>query len=112
MCKYINFNNLRKKKGFAGEDVVVEWSSPLWKHKKKLRKHKKKEEKIRKTIYYLNNEKTIETYFYYSQKNGFREYKKHEKQKHTLFPKQIFCVFYVQEQKTVLKTEKEPKTIY
>ena len=34
MCKYINFNNLKKKKGFAGGGVVVGWSSPLWKHKK------------------------------------------------------------------------------
>ena len=54
MCKHINFNNLRKKKGFAGGGVVVGWNSPLWKHKKQLRKHKKKEEKTRKTIYSLN----------------------------------------------------------
>ena len=45
MCKYINFNNLRKKKGFTGKDVVVGWSSHLWKHKKQLRKHKKKKNK-------------------------------------------------------------------
>ena len=64
MCKYINFNNLRKKKGFAGEGVVVGWSSLLW-------KHKKKEEKIRKTIYSSNNEKTMKTSFYCSQKSGF-----------------------------------------
>ena len=56
MCKYINFNNLRKKKGFAGEGVMIGRSSSLWKHKKQLRKHKKKEEKTRKTIYHLNNE--------------------------------------------------------
>ena len=71
MCKYINFNNLRKKKGFAGGGVVVGWSSLLWKHKKHLRKHKKKEEKTRKTIYSLNNEKTMKTSFYYSQKSSF-----------------------------------------
>ena len=56
MCKYINFNNLKKKKGFAGVGVVVGWSSSLWKHKKQLKKHKKKEKKTRKTIYYLNIE--------------------------------------------------------
>ena len=44
MCKYINFNNLKKKKKFMGGDVV-RWSSPLWKHEKQLRKHKKKKEK-------------------------------------------------------------------
>ena len=66
MCKYINFNNLRKKKGFAGEGVVVGWSSPLWKHKKQLRKYKKKEDKTRKIIYYLNSEKTMKTSFYCS----------------------------------------------
>ena len=34
MCKYINFNNLRKKKGFTGGGVVVRWnSSPLWRDK-------------------------------------------------------------------------------
>ena len=71
MYKYINFNNLRKKKGFAGEGVVVGWSSPLWKHKKQLRKHKKKEKKIRKTIYSLNSEKTMKTSFYCSKKSGF-----------------------------------------
>ena len=41
MCKYINFNNLKKKKGIAGGGVVVGWSLPLWKHKKQLRKHEK-----------------------------------------------------------------------
>ena len=56
MDNYINFNNLRKKKGLVSGVVVVGWSSPLWKHKKQLGKHKKKK-KIRKTIYYLNNEK-------------------------------------------------------
>ena len=71
MCKYINFNNLRKKKGFAGRDVVVGWSLLLWKHKKHLRKHKKEEEKTRKTIYSLNSEKTMKTSFYYSKKSGF-----------------------------------------
>ena len=34
MCKYINFNNLRKKKGFAGGGVMVGWNSLLWKYKK------------------------------------------------------------------------------
>ena len=48
MCKYINFNNLKKKKWLAGAGLVVRWSSPLWKHKKQLKKHKK-------TIYYLNS---------------------------------------------------------
>ena len=71
MYKYINFNNLRKKKGLADGDVVVGWNSPLWKHKKQLGKHKKKEEKTRKTIYALNSEKTMKTSFYCSKKNGF-----------------------------------------
>ena len=71
MCKCINFNNLRKKKGLADGGVVVGWSSPSWKHKKQLGKHKKKEEKTRKTFYSLNNEKTMKTSFCCSQKNGF-----------------------------------------
>ena len=45
MCKYINFNNLRKKKGFTGEGVVVEWSLPLWKYKKTVKKTYKKKKK-------------------------------------------------------------------
>ena len=45
MCKYINFNNLWKKKGLAGGGVIVGWNSPLWKHKKQLGKHKKEKEK-------------------------------------------------------------------
>lgn len=73
MCKYINFNNLRKKKGFVGGDggVVVGWNSPLWKHKKQLGKYKKKKEKTQKTIYSMNSEKTMKTSFYCSQKSGF-----------------------------------------
>ena len=71
MCKYINFNNLKKKKGFAGGGVVVGWNSHLWKHKKQLRKHEKKEEKIRKIIYSLNNEKTMKTSFYCFKKMVF-----------------------------------------
>ena len=46
MCNYINFNNLRKKKGFVGEGMVVGWNSSSWKYKKQLRKFKKKKEKI------------------------------------------------------------------
>lgn len=71
MCKYINFNNLWKKKGLAGGGVIVGWNSPLWKHKKQLGKHKKEKEKTRKTIYSLNSEKTMKTSFYCSQKSGF-----------------------------------------
>ena len=71
MCKYINFNNLKKKKEFMGEGVVVGWISPSWKYKKQLKKYKKKKEKIQKIIYYLNSEKIMKTSFYYSQKNGF-----------------------------------------
>ena len=63
MCKYINFNNLRKKKGLMGGGVVVEWSSPLWKHKKQLGKHRKKKEKTQRAIYSLNSEKTIKNIF-------------------------------------------------
>ena len=48
MCKYINFNNLRKKKGLVGGGVVVGWRSALWKHKKQLRKHKKKKKNTEK----------------------------------------------------------------
>ena len=63
ICKYINFNNLRKKKGLVGGGVVVEWSSPLWKHKKQLGKHRKKKEKTQRAIYSLNSEKTIKNIF-------------------------------------------------
>ena len=93
MCKYINFNNLRKKKGFAGGGVVVGWSSPLWKYKKRLRKHKKKEEKIRKTIYYLNSEKIMKISFYCSKKSGFWEHGKHKKQKYIIFFQTSFLCF-------------------
>ena len=71
MCKYINFNNLKKKKWFVGGGVVVGWSSPLWKYKKQLRKHKNKEEKTQKIIYSLNSEKVIKISFYCYQKSGF-----------------------------------------
>ena len=54
-----------------GAGVVVGWSSPSWKHKKQLGKHKKKEQKTRRTICSLNSEKTMKTFFYCSQKNGF-----------------------------------------
>ena len=64
MCKYINFNNLRKKKGPAGGGVVVGWSSLLW-------KTQKKKKRTRKTIYALNSEKTMKTSFYCFQKSGF-----------------------------------------
>ena len=30
MCKYINFNNLRKNKGLGVGGVMVEWSLPSW----------------------------------------------------------------------------------
>ena len=46
MCKYINFNNLKKKKEFMGEGVVVGWISHSWKYKKQLKKYKKNKEKI------------------------------------------------------------------
>ena len=59
--------------------------------KKYLRKHKKKEEKIRKTIYYLNNKKSIKTSFYYSQKNGF----KNTKNKNTPPSSNKLFVFFV-----------------
>ena len=71
MCKYINFNNLKKKKWFVGGGVVVGWSSPLWKYKKQLRKHKNKEEKTQKIIYSLNSEKVIKISFYCYKKSGF-----------------------------------------
>ena len=87
--------------------MVVGWSSYLWKHKKQLRKHKKKEEKTRKTIYYLNNEKTMKTSFYCFKKNGFWEYKKYKKQKHTPFPKQNFYIFCFHEYKTVLENKNQ-----
>ena len=66
MYKYINFNNLMKKKGLASGNVVVGWNLSLWKYKKQLGKHKKNEEKIRKIIYYLNSKKIIKTFFHCS----------------------------------------------
>ena len=77
MCKYINFNNLKKKKWFVGGGVVVGWSSPLWKYKKQLRKHKNKEEKTQK----------IKT--------------------HPLPQTSFFVFFYFQEQKTVIKNKNQ-----
>ena len=55
MYKYINFNNLRKKKEFVDGDggVVVGWNSPLWKHKKQLGKYKKKKrENTKNNLFY------------------------------------------------------------
>ena len=75
-----------------GGGVVVELSSLLLKYKKHLEKHKN------------NEEKTMKIYFYCSQRNGFSEYKK---QKYTPFPKQVFCVFCFQEQKTVLENRNQ-----
>ena len=84
-----------------GGGVVVGWSSPLW-------KHKKKKEKIRRTICSLNSEKTIKTSFYCFQKIGFSEHRKHKKQKHTPFPKHVFSLFCFQEQKIVLEKPNRP----
>ena len=83
MCKYINFNNLRKKKRFAGRGggVAVEWSLFLWKHKKQLRKYKKKKEKTRKTIYSMNNEQTMKTSFLLFLKKWFLRIRKTQKTK-------------------------------
>ena len=52
MYKYINFNNLRNKKGFVGGGVVVGWTLPLWKHKKQLKKQKKKRENTRNNLFF------------------------------------------------------------
>ena len=93
-----------KKKEFAGESVMVGWNSFLWKHKKQLKKHKKKEEKIRKTIYYLNSEKIMKTSFYCFKKNGFWKYRKHKKQKHTPSPNKFFMFFVFKNRKPLLKT--------
>ena len=87
--------------------MIVGWNSPLWKQKKQLGKHKKKEEKTRKTIYFLNNEKIMKISFYCYKKSGFREHGKHKKQKHIPFPKQVFCVFCFEEQKTFLENRNQ-----
>ena len=63
-----------------------------------------KKKKTQKIIYFLNSEKTMKTSFYCYKKNGFLE---HIKQKHTPFPKQVFCVFWFQEWKTVLKNKNQ-----
>ena len=63
--------------------------------------------KTQKTIYSLNNEKTMKASFYCSQKSGFWEHRKHKKQKHTLFLEQVFCVFCFQEQKIVLENRNQ-----
>ena len=89
MYKYINFNNLRKKKGFAGGDVVVGWSSYFWKYKKQLRKKKTKNNLL------FEQKKNIENIFLLFSKKWFLRIRKtQKKQKHSLFPKQVFCVFY------------------
>ena len=93
ICKYINFNNLRKKKWFVDKGVVVGWSSLLWKHKKQLRKHKKKEEKIRKTIYYLNSEKQWKHFFIVLKKMVFENMKNTKKTKTHLFSQTNFFYF-------------------
>ena len=55
----------------------------------------------------------MKTPFYCYQKSGFWERRKHEKQKHTPFPKHVFCVFCFQEQKTFLenKNQTDPKAV-
>ena len=90
MCKYINFNDFKKKKGFVGEGVVVGWSSPLWKYKKTAKKIQKEERENTKNNLLFEQWKTMKTFFYYSQKSGFWE---HKKQKHTPFLKQVFLCF-------------------
>ena len=96
MCKYINFNNLRKKKGLAGTGggVVVGWSSPLWKHEKQLGKHKKKKEKTRKTIYFMNSEKQWKHLFIVLKKVVF-ENTENTKDKNTPLSLNKFFVFFV-----------------
>ena len=72
MCKYINFNNLKKKKRFYY----------LW-------KHKNKKEKIRKIIYYLNSKKTMKISFLITQKT------KQKNKKNTPFSPNKFFVFFI-----------------
>ena len=86
MSKYINFNNLRKKKGFVDGGVIVGWNSLLWKHKKQLRKHKKKKERTSKTIYYLNSKKNNENIFLLLSKKSFLITRKTQKTKTHPFP--------------------------
>ena len=97
MYKYINFNNLRKKKRFASGGVMVGWSSLLWKHKKQLKKYKKKENKIRKTIYSWNNENF---FLLFSKKWFLRIWKKQITKTHPL-PQTSF--FFFKNKKQFLK---------
>ena len=70
MCKYINFNNLKKKKEFMGGGVVV-GGLHLCENIKNNQENTKKKGKTQKTIYYLNSKKTMKTSFYCSQKSSF-----------------------------------------
>ena len=70
MCKYINFNNLRKKKGFRGGSWMKLTFVETQKNSQK-NKQKKKKEKTQKTIYSMTNKKIMKTSFYCYKKSDF-----------------------------------------
>ena len=68
MCKSINFNNLRKKKRFAGKDVVVEWSFTFVETQKTTKKTQKEWKENTKNNLLFEQWKNNKTSFYYFQK--------------------------------------------
>ena len=63
MCKSINFNNLRKKKRFAGKDVVVEWSFTFVETQKTTKKTQKEERENTKNNLFFEQWKNKENIF-------------------------------------------------
>ena len=92
---------------FTCKGVVIGYNSPLW-------KHKKKEEKTRKTICSLNSEKQWKYFFLIIKKVVFENTKNTKNKNTPPFPRQVFCIFYFQEQKTVFENmnQTEPKTLF
>ena len=93
MCKYINFNNLRKKKEFVSEGVVVGWAHLCGDTKRRKRKYEKQS-------IILTVKKIIKTFFFIVFKKMVFE---NTKNKNIPLSPNKFFVFFSQEQKTVFK---------
>ena len=69
---------------------------------KTTEKTQKEKRENTKKIYYLNSEKTMKTFFYCSQKNGFWERRKHKKTTPPS-PNKFFVFFVFKNRKSFLK---------
>ena len=107
MYKYINFNNLRKKKEFVDGDggVVVGWNSPLWKHKKQLGKYKKKKrENTKNNLFYEQWKKQWKHLFIVLKKVVFENTENTKNKNTPPSPNKFFVFFVFKNRKQFLKT--------